>query len=309
MNSVREKILKLPKGDVHNHLHLGGSRELLKKKYPKKNLSIPLSYNGLEGMISFIQNDLNKIVLSEDDVVFLMENAIKTSIEDNVTYLEASIDIGLVRFFDNSIEKLITSISKLKNDYRYQIDFRPDIGINKEYVAERIYTDAITCVNSKVFNGIDIYGKEENQKLNKFVEIFSEAKKEGLKTKVHIGEFSEPETIEKVLELLRPQEIQHGIKAADSDDTIQLILEQDIQLNICPQSNLALGAVKNIKAHPIRKLFDNGIRLTINTDDYLLFNASITNQFLMLIENNIFSFEEINQIRKNALLNNTNGID
>lgn len=305
MNNLEAKIRQLHKSDVHNHLHLGGDLELLKRRYPNINLDIPLSYNGLDGMISFIQNDLNRFINSEQDVLFLMENAIRTSIEDNVTYLEASIDIGLVKFFDNSIDKLITLVNDLKDEYSSQITFEPDIGINKDYSIDKIYSDGIKCLNSTVFKGIDIYGKEKNQNLDKFVEIFAEAKKEGVKTKVHIGEFSDADSIEEAISLLKPHEIQHGIRAVDSENTMAMILDQNIQLNVCPQSNLALGATKNNTHYELRQLFDYGIKITINTDDFLLFNSSISNQYLNLIKKNIFSIEEINLIRKNSLPNHS----
>lgn len=88
--------------------------------------------------------------------------------------------------------------------------------------------------------------------------------------------------------------------AAESEKTMKLILKNDIRLNICPQSNISLGSVKNIAVHPIRKLFDHGIKLTINTDDLLLFNATITDQYMELINNKIFSLDEIEVIRNNG---------
>ena len=208
--------------------------------------------------------------------------------------------LGLARFFEDSIESLIEATDELKHKYQSQLDFRPDLGIKKGGNTCEIHNDAIKCINSGVFYGIDIYGKEDDQNLDRFVELFDIAKNENLKTKVHIGEFSGGKTIEKAIEILNPDEIQHGIKAADSLKTMDMILEKNIRLNICPQSNIALGSVNNITEHPIRKLYDHGINVTINTDDLLLFNASITDQYLDLINQGIFSFEEIVTIQKNA---------
>ncbi len=300
MKTLRDKILKLPKADVHNHLHLGGSIKLLNSKYPNSGLIIPDYYDGLDGMISFIHNHLNKIMQNSNDVFNFMENGIKSSINDNVQYLEASVDIGLVRFFDNSIDQLIEVVCNLRNKYSSQINFRPDIGINKDYTIDKVYSDGMKCIKSGVFNGIDLYGKESGRELDGFVEIFKNAKDKDLKTKVHIGEFSSHETIEETIFLLNPTDIQHGIKAADSENTMNIILDKNIQLNICTQSNISLGSVKNISEHPIRKLYDHGIKITINTDDLLLFDYTITDQYLELIENNIFSLKEIEIIRKNS---------
>lgn len=300
MNNIRDQIHKLPKVDVHNHLHLGGSIKAIKEKYSNSRITIPQYYNGFDGMMEFIINNINKIMTTSTDAIFLMDMAIKSGIDDNVQLLEASVDIGLVRLFNNSIERLINEVSVLKNKYRSQIDFRPDIGINKNTDIDVIYSDGLKCVHSGVFHGIDIYGKELPSAINGFVDIYIAARDKQLKTKVHIGEFTNCQSIEDVISLLNPDVIQHGIKASASEKTMDLILSKNIQLNVCPQSNISLGSVKNISEHPIRKLFDHGIKITVNTDDLLLFNATITDQFIDLIEHDIFSMEEIEVIRKNG---------
>jgi adenosine deaminase len=300
MKTIRDQVKKLPKADVHNHLHLGGSMEMLVQKYPGANLNIPKYFNGLNGMIDFINDHVNTVMLTSDDMIYFMEMAIKNSISDNVTHLEASVDIGFIRFFNNSLEELLAVVQQLKDNYKSHIDFRPDIGINKDYPLDKINLHGLKCIESGLFGGIDIYGKEKNKKLNEFVGIFDAAKKNGLKTKVHIGEFSDYKTIENAISLLHPTEIQHGISAVDSEETMNMILNDDIQLNICPQSNICLGAVQRISEHPIRKMYDHGIKITINTDDLLLFNGTITDQCVDLLEHGIFTLAEIDSILKNA---------
>ncbi len=302
MTYTKDDLLKLPKADVHNHLHLGGSQKKLLDKYPNAHINFPKKYDGFEGMIDFIYGSLNKIMLTKSDVINFMEIAIESSIDDNITLLEASVDVGLCRFFDDSIDDVIAEVKRIKEKYKSKIDFKPDIGINKDLPIDQVFFYSEVCINSGVFNGIDIYGKEANQDLTHFKEVFKTAKQNSIKTKAHIGEFSNPKSIEDIIELLEPDEIQHGINAVNSDKTIDLIFERNIRLNICPQSNISLGAVKNITEHPIRRLFDRGINITVNTDDLILFNSSVTNQFHTLLKHNIFTFDEINSIRKNAFL-------
>lgn len=301
MDNLRQKIHSLPKGDVHSHLHLSAGIHLLKKEYPKLDLNVPPYYNGFEGMMLFIEQNIDTFMTSSEKVLDLMDIGIRSSMADNVTCLEASVDINLFRFFKNSIEEFFEAVDGLKSMYKGKIDFRPEIGIKKDSPADLIYGIGMQCIESGVFNGLDIYGNEKGVELSGFQELFLHAKTKKLKTKVHIGEFSGHETIENAIELLEPDEIQHGIHAAESVGTMLLILERGIRMNISPQSNIALGAVKDLNAHPIRQLYDSGIKLTINTDDLLLFNATLTDQFVQLIEHGIFTFEEINEIRMNAL--------
>jgi len=302
MNDLRRKIQSLPKGDVHSHLHLSAGIDLLKDEYPKLDLSVPQYYKGFEGMMLFIEQYINTFMTSSEKAINLMDIGIRSSMADNVTCLEASIDINLFRFFNNSVKELIEAVDRLKMKYLGQIDFRPEIGIKKNSPSEIIYESGIQCIESGVFDGLDIYGNEKGMDLSGFQELFLYAKTKKLKTKVHVGEFSGHETIEKAIELLEPDEIQHGIHAAESGNTMHMIVERGIRINICPQSNIALGAVADIYAHPIRKLYDSGINLTINTDDLLLFNATLTDQYVNLIEHDIFTFEEVNEIRMNSLV-------
>jgi adenosine deaminase len=251
-------------------------------------------------MVDFILNKYNSILKSSQDVVALLNASMQSSIDDNITYLEASIDTYLSRFFEDSIEGLLAALKKLKEQYKDKITFRPDIGLNKSLDKKTAHTYAEACLSSNLFNGIDSYGIEFGQDLEHFKPIYHLAKMQNLKTKIHIGEFSDAQSIKEAILMLNPSEIQHGITAIHSDYVMDMIRERDIQLNICPESNLKLGAVKDLKTHPIRKLFDKGIRVTINTDDLVLFNKSVSDQFDDLLNENVFSFEELEIIRKNG---------
>ncbi|MBT8235458.1 MAG: adenosine deaminase [Bacteroidia bacterium] len=299
--ALRNKLHSLPKADVHNHLHLSGAVELLREQYPGVQFETPRYYDGFDGMMHFIVQHVNTLMRSSDDVIRLMDIGIRSSINDNVRHLEASVDMGLVAYFDNSLETFINAVGQLKKKYASEIDFRPEIGIKKSAEMEEVYRDGMACIESEVFDGIDIYGKETDQDLSGFKEIFQEARARSKKTKVHIGEFSDAQSMLRAIETLEPDEIQHGINAADSEKAIQMILDRNIRLNICPHSNVALGAARSLLEHPVRKLYEEGVNITINTDDLLLFNATITDQFADLIQQRMFTFEEIDEIRQNAI--------
>ena len=89
MDDLRQKIHKLPKGDVHSHLHLSAGITLLKEKYPKLNFNTPASYNGFAGMMKFIEQNINAFMTTSENVIDLMDLGIQSCIADNVTYLEA----------------------------------------------------------------------------------------------------------------------------------------------------------------------------------------------------------------------------
>lgn len=83
-----------------------------------------------------------------------------------------------------------------------------------------------------------------------------------------------------------------------------MIKEKGIRLNICPESNFQLGALDNLNSHPIRELLDFGIDVTVNTDDLLLFNKTISEQMVNLIESEVITLNEAELLLANSLCHN-----
>jgi adenosine deaminase len=73
------------------------------------------------------------------------------------------------------------------------------------------------------------------------------------------------------------------------------------RLNVCPTSNLMLGQVETLASHPIRRLFDAGVRVTVNTDDMLVFGQSVSREFLNLYRARCLNEKEFDQVRRNGL--------
>ena len=82
---------------------------------------------------------------------------------------------------------------------------------------------------------------------------------------------------------------------------LQFLVDNQIQLNVCPTSNVKLQYVTDYKDHPIKILYENGVRITINTDDLLLFDSTIENEYLLLYRAGVLSAEQLNDIRETGL--------
>ena len=104
------------------------------------------------------------------------------------------------------------------------------------------------------------------------------------------------------MEVLNLDEVHHGINASGSEEVMRFLADNRIQLNVCPSSNVMLGYASDYKDHPIRLLYENGVRVTINTDDLLIFDSSIENEYLLLYQSGTLNAEQLNEIRKNGLL-------
>ena len=122
-----------------------------------------------------------------------------------------------------------------------------------------------------------------------------------MKLKAHAGEFGGAERVRKTAETLGLNEVQHGIAAAESADVMRWLSRNRIRLNVCPSSNVMLGAVDSLPSHPIRVLFDHGVEVTVNTDDPMIFGQSVSQEYMNLFEAGVFSADELNEIRATSL--------
>jgi adenosine deaminase len=119
-----------------------------------------------------------------------------------------------------------------------------------------------------------------------------------MRVKAHVGEWGTADDVWRAVEVLELDEVQHRITAAESGAVMRFLADRQIRLNICPTSNLLLCRVARLQDHPIRKLFDVGVKVTVNTDDAIVFGAGVSEEFLGLFQAGVFSAAELDLIRR-----------
>jgi len=296
-----EMIRNVSKADVHNHIGLGMRFDTFNDYVGGILKKPPQKMNGIQGLDEYIFNETVLHIKNGNDVNFLIEATIKEAIYDHVKILEASIDCHDVLYYENPSD-LYQFIKNIKIKYQKQIDFRPELGMPKSISKKHLDELLIPCINSGVYQSLDLYGDETKDDFLRFKPYYQYAKEKGLKLKVHAGEFLTAKNVFDAITILEPDEIQHGIGCITSDKVMDLIKERGIRLNLGISSNLILGAVSSIHDHPIKKLFDKKIKLTISTDDLLLFNQSVSEEFLLLYQAGLLNVDELNEIRLNGLM-------
>ncbi|WBW96799.1 hypothetical protein [Oceanirhabdus sp. W0125-5] len=295
------KLKKIAKVDVHNHCGLGMRFSTYNKWAGGNVVPPPKKMDGIAGIDEYIFGETAKFIKTSEDIEFLIESTVLEAIDDGVKILEPSIDCHWITLFKTH-QEYFSTILKIKNKYKELIDFRPEVGFAKCVPTENLDNFLIPCIDSGLFNSIDLYGDESFDDFEKFKEYYVYAKNKGLKLKAHAGEFTGPEYVRNAIEVLELDEVQHGIGASTDDYLLDFIKERDIRLNICPSSNFILGAVSDMKSYPIRKLFDKGLNLSINTDDLLLFDSGVSEEFLYLYNHGVLDADELNEIRKMSLI-------
>jgi adenosine deaminase len=128
--------------------------------------------------------------------------------------------------------------------------------------------------------GLSIDGNEQaaGRTGPRFAHAFAKAREAGISTTAHAGESSGPEGVWDALDLLRVNRIDHGVRAAEDPELLVRLASEEIALNVCLTSNLVL-LYPSIERHPLRKLVEAGVRVTINTDDPELLGITLTSEW------------------------------
>ncbi|MEL3912001.1 adenosine deaminase [Treponema pedis] len=287
---------KQPKSDTHNHLNLSMRYSAYKNWAGFEIPNFPRKMSGLDEMHEVIGKFTRPACQTAQDVMDLIEMSIQEAINDNVVHIEGSIDIGFIRQFDENLDKFLLFIDNLVKKHEKKIKIMPELGIAKTLEKPFIKKWAEPMMKSKIFKNIDLYGPEISEGIEDCVFLFKMAEKYGLKKKAHVGEFSDAASVKKFVEIFDLNEVQHGIGAAKDDKVLQFLADKKIRCNICPQSNIMLSAVKSLKTHPLRKMLDAGVPISIGTDDILFFEKTNSEQFYDLVKEQVITEAEADRL-------------
>ncbi len=144
--------------------------------------------------------------------------------------------------------------------------------------------------------GIGIGGSEQMFPPEPFAAIFAQARHLGFHTTAHAGEAAGAESIWGAIKSLHVERIGHGTHAEEDPALLAYLAEHEIPLEMCPLSNVRTGAVKSYAAHPVRRYFERGIKLSINTDDPKMFGNSLAEEYMLLETEKGFTRAEIRDL-------------
>jgi adenosine deaminase len=215
----------------------------------------------------------------------------------NVRYVEISLDIMRVLDQPLALDEVVGAVGaaappglvvRVFGAFAYhKHDRTPDAA-----VADALATPGLS--------GIDLHGDEAVQSTARFREIFVEARRQGLATKAHAGELAGAASVAAALDLLGVRRIQHGVRAIEDDRLVDRLAAEGVTLDTSPWSNVRLRIVGDLATHPIRRLHERGVRLTISTDDPTLFGRSLTQELAGVVETIGLSPADVARMQANA---------
>ncbi len=324
---IDDFIASLPKAELH--LHLEGSVDPptlseLSRRHPTPLSTTNNRYRNLEdsGRV-FTEDEARALYQYEDFTGFMIAFKAVTerlrTAEDyelvtyrmlqklhaqNVKHAEAYISAGVIHWRGQEFAPLFEGAERGRR--RAERDFGVSLywildavrhfGVDE---ARRVVDEAISLKSHNVV-GIGIGGDERKAGPEQFREVYEHAANNGLRLTVHAGETVGPESIWAAVRELKPDRIGHGLHAIDDPALVQHLAEKHIPVEICITSNLMTGCCTALENHPVRKLFDAGVPIVLNTDDPDMFRTTLNNEYQIARDHFGFSDSQLRELARNS---------
>ena len=231
---------------------------------------------------------------------------------DNIRYVELRFSVECMAFhhrlsLHDVMDGLVEGIDLAMR--RFPVTAKLIVSISRDLSVERmgmpwpepkqIARLAVDYMDRGVV-GLDLSGGEFGFGAELFMEPFKIARDAGLGITVHAGEADGPQSVRRAIELLGATRIGHGVRIVQDPSVVQMVIDRGVTLEVCPTSNVLTHAVDSIEAHPVRKLFDAGVPITINTDDPIVCGVTLSGEYSLIHEKFGFTLAEIERLIENA---------
>ena len=302
-------IRQLPKAELH--LHLEGAIEPatlleLRKRHGKnstiKEVEQLYRYDDFTGFLMAFKTVTEDLQNPEDFELItyrLMEN-LKTQ---GVLHAEVYVAVGVNLWRNQNFEAIFEGLEK--GHERGERDF----GVSLLWIfdavrqfgadaARKVFEHAVRYHDRNVV-GIGIGGDEQKGPPEMFRDAYAYASDHGLRLTAHAGESTNAESIWGALNL-RAERIGHGLKAYQDPELIEELATRQIPIEICITSNLRTGCCHSLAEHPVRNYFDQGLMITLNSDDPAMFATSLTNEYQLAQTAFAFTDEHLRELARNS---------
>jgi len=292
----------LPKTETHLHLEGALPLELLRRVRPEfaePPLSWPHNYKFRD--FAHFEKELLDMAFSWFTSPARYHEAAKVIFarlaSQNVKYLETSFASGVIEFGGLNGREVLGAIQSAVPD---GFEVRIFLGIHHNGAGPKMMPVLEEALGWSELTGIDLHGFEDVPIEPWTAPYWDAARQAGKYTKAHAGEFMGADFVKKIMDELKPQRIEHGVRAVEDPAVVQELIKRGIALDMCPISNHKLMPGISLANHPIRRLFDAGVKVTISTDDPICFGNRINDEYVALADRSGFSRKELVQIARNG---------
>lgn len=301
----------LLKAEIHCHLEGAAPPKLVKAQAQKYGVDTSRFLDGDR----YIWNDFAKFIQcydlvaqmfkSEEDYAALTFAYLSELAEVNTIYSELIISpdhgdrIGLGA--DAYLRGIVAGIEDAKS--KLGIETRIIVTGERHFGPEAVEKAARFAATHPhpLITGFNLAGEERMGRVADYAKAFDIARDAGLGLTIHAGEVCGPFSVEDALDLIKPQRIGHGVRVVEDPKLVKRVVDLGTVLEVCPGSNIALSVYQSFEEHPLRQLFDAGVRVCLNSDDPPFFHTTLAQEYEIAAHVFGFSGEELNQTTRTAL--------
>ncbi|MCH8066306.1 MAG: adenosine deaminase [Chloroflexi bacterium] len=271
---VPADLATLPKAEIHVHLE-GAVRPATLEEFSARE-GVRMS-RGFTDLNSFIETYMmtTRVMIRPGDYTRVVREYAEGAARAGVRYAELEMTPALG---PRTLESVFLEAAEAASQER-DVVLRLVLGLGRMMPAEVMHQafDATRDVPGLIALGLG--GPEQGFPAEPFAEVFAEAKRRGLRSAPHAGENAGPESIREALDALQADRIQHGVRAVEDPALVAELAERRIPLAVCPTSNVRLGVVRSLEEHPLRRLWDAGVSVSVNTDDPGFFDCDLLGEY------------------------------
>ncbi len=291
----------LPRAELHLHLDGSAEPETLLEIDPsltREEIAAHTAYTDFAGFLkSFVW--VNQRLRTPADYARVARRLFERLESEGVTYAEVILSVGVVLWKEQDLDAIYKALAR--EAARTPVTVRWIFDAIRQFGAETakpVFDLAAERVGEGVV-AIGLGGDEVRGPAGLFGDLFREARDRGLRLTCHAGETAGPRSVWEALQI-GSERIGHGIRAIEDPALVAHLAAKQIPLEVCITSNLRTGAVASLADHPVRRLYDAGVPIVLNSDDPALFGCTLTSEYDLAAREFGFTEDEIEGLARNA---------
>ena len=301
MSAMHKFIQALPKAELHLHLEGSMEPETLAELDPALSLGEAqrmYRYPDFAGFLASYVWAVRKLT-EPKHYALIARRLLERLHQQNVLYAEITLSAGVILWRQQNLAEIYQALreeaAKSPVQVYWVFDSVRQFGVE---LAQRVAERAVEYAGDGVV-AFGIGGDEEKGPAKWFHEVFAFTKRNGLRAVPHAGETVGPQSVWDALDL-GADRIGHGIAAAQDEALMRHLRDANIPLEICISSNVCTGVVPSLRDHPVRRLYDAGVPIVLNSDDPPMFQTTLNGEYEIAAREFGFTESELRGLAANS---------
>lgn len=310
---MRDFLERLPKAELHLHIEGSLEPELMFALARRNGVELPFDsveavraaydFQDLPSFLELYYQGMSVLKRAEDFHDLAMDYFRRAHAE-GVVHVEMHFDPQAHLARGVELDVVMEGLSLARREAERELGM--STALIMAFLRDRPADEAMKVLESaapywEMLDAVGLDSAERGHPPSKFTEVFQRAKMLGIPRVAHAGEEGPPEYIREALDLLEVCRIDHGVRCLEDPELVARLRDEGVVLTVCPLSNVRLKVVERIENHPLPRLLDAGLRLTINSDDPAYFGGGMLDNFLACHEAFGWSRETFIQLAGSAI--------